>query len=181
MSVFRGFLWKRVCNFSIAPSGEWAKVTKCAPFAPHGSWVLLPLLPSPREEAFLVKSASLSHDGAPFSRFAWRVYRRCRMLGGLSLWHAWLCVGDGTISYPLTGFNVLVDKGDSSHCGMGGRVLRLELWSCALEEVIKFAGLYLPEKIGNRIARQRFNVRVSATHAVLHCEVELHKADVPSG
>jgi hypothetical protein len=85
MSVFRGFLWKRVCVFSIAPSGERAEVTKCAPFAPHGSWVLLPLLPSPREEAFWVKSASLVHDGVPFLCFAWRVRRRCRMLKGLSL------------------------------------------------------------------------------------------------
>jgi hypothetical protein len=101
------------------------------------------------------------------------------MLGGLSLWRAWLCVGDGTISYPLTAVNVLVDKRNHSHCGVGGRVLRLELWSCALGEVIDFAGLYFPWKSGNRIAQQRVNVRVSAAYAVLHCEVELHKADVP--
>jgi hypothetical protein len=171
MSVFRGFLWKRVCTFSIAPRGEWAKVTKGAPFASYRSWVLLPLLPATREEAFWVKSASLSYDRAPFSCFAWRVHRRCRMLGGLSLWRAWLCVGDCTISYPLIGVNVLVDKRNHLHCGVGRRVLRLELWSCALGEVIEFAGLYLPGKSGNRIARQRVNVKVSAACAVLHCEI----------
>jgi hypothetical protein len=136
MSIFRGFLRERVCDFSIAPSGEWAEVIKGVLFASHGSWVLLPLLPAPREEAFWVKSASLSHDGAPFACFAWRVHRCCRMLGGLSFWRAWLCVRDGTVSYSLTGVNVLVDKRSHSHCGMGGRVLRLKLWSCALGEVV---------------------------------------------
>jgi hypothetical protein len=101
------------------------------------------------------------------------------MSGGLSLWRAWLYVGDGTISYPLTGVNVLVDKRNNSHCGVSGQVLRVELWSCALGKVIEFAGLYLPGKSGNRIARQRVNVRVSAARAVLHCEVDFHKADVP--
>jgi hypothetical protein len=122
MSVFRGFLLKRVCNFSIAPSGEWAEVTKSAQFA--SQWIVgtPSLLLAPRKEAFWVKSASLPHDRAPFSCFAWRVHRRCQMLRDLSLWRARLCVGDGTISHPLTGVNVLVGPRETTRTvgGAGG-------------------------------------------------------------
>jgi hypothetical protein len=58
------------------------------------------------------------------------------MTESLLLRCAWLCVCDGTISYPLTGVDVLGDKRRHAHCGVGGRVLCLKFGGCALGEVV---------------------------------------------